>query len=458
MMDYEEGEDKKKVFSGHTITIVSVVVALIIFSAVISAYPHGMEISRSHDIAYDGSKDMFLSGKIGISGSIDGIIASENVSGEHFSGTDEIIVRDGMNERTFFGRDVTISGGDTEMNLSAVIHEKFGCAVILFNSSNSTSIGIITKDTMHMKCSGDAILSVRNGNVSIGNGTWAGNGDFIITFKGGFSASMNARIFGISTDRALNVSVERSSSFDNSLLDAFDIKLPPLPFDLNGACAIAGGGVVSIDGVPVPVKNFSFFRGEGAAVMGKSVHLNMKAILTVIDGRFYSTDRGTILWFIPDKIIGLWPIAIAVWLVAALIRRKFMKNVEDYDKGLTGLAITIYVLAFAISAYLWDWEVRYEFGQSILSAVMESVKGGFAVGQWIIAPFEIIPWFAALVFIAIPIRIILSSIFGLIGLERLGKGVGKATGLLMLFFAGVIYISFFLNVTLSPLIKSFIGF
>ncbi len=457
-MDYKEEEDKnKKIFSGNTITIVAGVIALIIFSAVVSAYPHGMEISKAYDVVYDGSENMILTGKIGISGNINGIVASENIFSEQFSGIDEIIVRDGVSKRTFFDKGVVITGGDAEINLSVYVDEKFECAVVLFDSSNKTSIGIITEDIMHFTCSGDAILSVKNSSIAVGNGTWEGDGDFIIVLKGGFDASLDAEIFGISTDGAVNISVERGSGFDGELLNKFDIELPPLPFDFNGACAVSDG-VVSIDGSPETIKNFSFLRGEGTAMVGKNVHLDMKAILLILDGDFYPNDGGTVLWFIPDRIIGLWPIAIATWVIAALLRKRFSTKIENYDKGLSGVAMIIHILAFFISFYLWDWEIRYEFGQSILSVAVESIRGGIAMEQWVIAPFEIIPWFAALVLIAIPINITLSLIFGLIGLERLGKGAGKATGMLMLFFAGIIYVSFFLNITISPLVKSFIGF
>jgi len=119
----------------------------------------------------------------------------------------------------------------------------------------------------------------------------------------------------------------------------------------------------------------------------------------------------------------------------------------------------IHILAFAISFYLWDWEIRYEFGQSIISSAMAFAGGGSAgIKELMIIPFEIVPWLAAFTLIAMPIRIILSSIFSLIGLERVGKGVGKAAGLIMLFLAGVIYIPFFLNVTISSLIKGVMGY
>ena len=455
-MDYEDDKGKRE-FSGNTITIVSGVIALIIISAVVSAYPNGMGVSGTHDVVYNGSEDIVMSGKIGIKGSIDGIAAS-NVSGGLFSGAGEIVVSDGSSVKTFFNENIIISGGNSELNLTAYIDEEFGCAVVLFNTSNETSLGIITREAMNFSCTGDAVLVVKNSNVSVGNGTWDGSGDFVVTLKGGFHASMNAKILGISADGALNLSVEKGRAFDDKILDAFDIGLPPLPFDFNGFFAVSKGGL-SVDGNPVTIKNFSFLRGAGtAAVSGNNMHIEMKATLIIIDGDFYSTERGTILWFIPDRIIGFWPIAIAIWVVAYLVKKRYMSKVEDYDKGLSGTSMVIHALGLVISFYLWDQEIRYMFGGSILSAVAESLKDGFSLGQWVVAPFEIVPFLAVMVFIALPVSIILSSIFGLIGFERLGKGVGKATGLLLLFFAGAVYISFFLNITLAPLIKGFMGF
>ena len=456
-MDYDEEGGNKKVFSGNTITIVAGVIALIIFSAIVSVYPHGMEISEIHDVVYSGNKDIGMSGKIGIKGNIDGIVAS-NVSGEFFSGAGEIIVRNGSSVKTFLNRDFLVTGGDSELNLTSHINEEFGCAVILFNTSGDAPLEMAADGLINLSCTGDATLIIKNGSVSVGNGTWEGNGDFLITIKGGFHASLDAKIFGISAEGPMKISVSKGGSFDDTILDGIDIKLPPLPFSLNGFFAVSDG-VLSVDGNPVTIKNFSFFRGDGTAVLEeKSIRIDMRAVLAVIDGDFYSTERGTILWFIPDGIISLWPIAIAVWAITTLLKRKYISKVEDYDRGLSGLSVVIHVLAFAVSFYLWDRETEYMFGQSILSAAVKSLSSGFSILDWMVAPFEVIPWLAAMVFISLPVGIILSSLFGLMGLERLGKGVGRAAGLLLLFFAGFMYVSFFLNITLSPLIRGFMGF
>jgi len=451
-------DDKKRVFSGNSILIASAVIALIIFSAVISAYPQGIHISGSHSVIYSGSNNVFLSGAINLNGNLNGMIISENISEEGFYGASEIIITDGTVKKRFFNADVVITGGDGEINVNTRIDEKFGYAIAAFNSSNITALGILTKDVLHFRCNGDAILHVKNSIVSVKNGTWESSGDFNIILKGNFNASMSAKIFGIQTDEGMNISFKKSNNFDTSLLNDFDIDIPPLPFDLNGACVILGGKI-SIDGSSENIGNFSFFRGEGNAFVSKSMHLNMKAMLAIVDGNFYTAEKATKIWFVPDKIILFWPIAIAAWIISALIRKKYSAKMEDYDKGMSGVAMIIHLLALAISFYLWDWEIRYEFGQSIISLAMSFAGNGSpGILELMIVPFEIIPWFAALTLIALPIRIILSSIFSLIGLERVGKGVGKATGVLMLFFAGAIYIPFFLNVTIAPLIKGFIWY
>jgi len=377
-------------------------------------------------------------------GNIDGVIASYDTEEGNFSGVGEIIITDGSMEKRFSNADMIIKGGNGEIKVNLHIDEKFGYAIAVFNSSNLTAMGILTRDTLNFRCNGDAILHVDNSSISVKNGTWNGNGNFDILLKGGFDASINAKIFGFQTDNWINISLKRSNNPDTGILDELGIELPPLPFDLNGAFIISGGNV-SIDGSPENIKNFSFFRGEGTAVVSKSIHLNMKAVLIIVDGEFYTEEKGTKIWFIPDKIISFWPIAIATWIISAIIRKKYSSKMEDYDKGMGGVAMIIHMLAFAISFYLWDWEIRYEFGQSIISSAM-AFAGGGSIG------------IRELPLIAMPIKIILSSIFSLIGLERVGKGVGKAAGLIMLFLVGTVYIPFFLNVTISPLIKGVMGY
>ena len=453
----EEG-DKKREFSVNGILIASAVIALIIFSAVVSAYPHGMRISESHNVIYNGNNNVFFSGAITINGNVDGIIASYDVKEGNFSGVGEIIITDGSVEKRFSNADMVIKGGDGEIKVNSHIDEKFGYAIAVFNSSNITAMGILTRDTLNFGCDGDAILHVDNSSISVKNGAWSSSGNFDILLKGGFDASISAKIFGFQTDNGINISLRRSNNADTGILDEIGIEMPPLPFDLNGAFVISGGNV-SIDGSPENIKNFSFFRGEGNAFISKIAHINMRAVLIIVDGEFYTEEKGAKIWFIPDKIILFWPIAIATWIISAVIRKKYSSKMEDYDRGMSGVAMIIHILAFAISFYLWDWEIRYEFGQSIISSAMAFAGGGSAgIKELMIIPFEIVPWFAAFTLIAMPIRIILSSIFSLIGLERVGKGVGKAAGLIMLFLAGVIYIPFFLNVTLSPLIKGVMGY
>ena len=447
-----EGNGKKE-FSGNTITIASAVIAIIIFSAVVSAYPHGMHISEQHNVSYTGNDNVFLSGALTVSGNIKGLIISENISEGKFYGVEQVIITDGVEEKRFSNADITITGEDWKMNTNATINEKFGYAIAAFNSSNETAMGILTEDVIHFTCNGDTALHLNNGFISIENESWEERGNFYIVLKGNFNASVDAEVTGLQTAGGLNVSFEKSNNFDSSLLNSLDMEIPPLPFDIDGACMILGG-VISIDGSPERIDNFSFFRGEGNAFISENMHLNMKAVVSIVDGSFYTCEKATKVWFIPDRIILLLPIAIAVWIISAIIRKKYSAKIEDYDKGMSGFAFVIHILALAISFYLWDQEIKYEFGESMISLAISFARdGSMGFLQLMIVPLEIIPWFAAFTFIALPVRVILSSLFSLIGLERVGKGVGKATGILMLFFAGVVYIPFFLNVTVVPLIK-----
>jgi hypothetical protein len=120
--------------------------------------------------------------------------------------------------------------------------------------------------------------------------------------------------------------------------------------------------------------------------------------------------------------------------------------------------ISVHILLLGVAAYLWDREIQYIFGKSILAALQSLVQGGASgLGAWIVAPFELIPWFAALVFIGLPVRILLATIGNFIGAGSLGDEAGKGAGVLATSLGGIAYIAFFLNVTLAPIVESFLG-
>lgn len=441
--------------SAISVIVVSGVLSLLIFSAVVAAFPQGMHRSPLHTVSYEGTADAFFSGQLTISGPLNGTLVSRNVSTCTFSGMDEVRISDAWHEEQYFApAPLTVTGGWCIINGSAFLNVTFPAAVAVYNHTNTTRLSLFSSSPLIVQYTSPVRLTVEGGTLTVNNHTWQET--VYVDLSPGARMDVSAATFGLSTEDVLSLAFERGEQIPPSLADSLDVPLSSLPFSPDGLLGVMDTSL-TVDGAERESATISLLRGEGTARIGPRVSAQATGPLVVRDGTFVSDRQPSVVWFIPHRIIGLWPLAIAAWIMAAMIRKKWGVS-EQRDHRFRGLAVILHLLPLAVALYLWDRETHYLFGKSILGALSSLVRGGgITLGQWIIVPFEVIPLLAALALIAVPVAIIISAISRLLGVETLGEGVGKGTGAVLSFLVGVVYIPFFLNVTLAPIVSSFLG-
>jgi hypothetical protein len=439
-------------FSKTEIILITCIIALFVFIAIFAAYPQGMKISPSYKVVFNGDKNVFIAGDSNISGEIKGICIMNNISYLKCTNVSEVEI----NGDKFTGVNVIIEKGDGEMEIDGTL--SLCSFTLIYYNATEKKLGLMACENLSFNTSSITAI-VKNSSIMINEKRW--EGDQIISLKGRFHSFLETKMF-IFPAEGISLYFKEGKVSDCGILEEFldeeDIELPPLPFDINGFVFSDGGNVTVNENCFN--SNFTIARGRGHVFFGgnyKNYFLEGTMYLIFVNGEVYSNEKTNILSFIPDKLLIFWPLAVGVWILAWFFEKKMQKKCKQYDKEIGGIALVIHLFFIFMSFYLWDKEIEYQFGKSVISAIMSSLNGGFTTEDWIIAPFEFIPWMIIIVLLGIPVRIMLSSILSFIGLETIGKGIGKGIGLFISFLVGVFYISFFLNIILSPFLKSFIG-
>ena len=450
--------DEKRMFSERDLAIVAAVAAIIITVGVISAFPNGLHLSPSYEVRYTGTDTSLLLGDIDVNGGITGIIALRNITVCSIDAAGTVTVdMVGSPAETFVDPDIVIQGGDGAINGTMHIPSSLTPGAVVYNSSQGGTWAFAAP-SISLDVSPGHTFTVSDASISINNGSWTGQGTFSLQIEGESRATAAVDYCAVSTPDTVELTVERTADFNTTLLDVLDEELPPLPVSLGGVVGVLPeqGATISVDGDERDCDNVSLLRGSWTVSLGEQVSLRGDAILLLIDDSLYSPADAAI-WFIPDKLLGLWPLAVGVWLVTSLLHRRYRQDQQAYDRELHWLAIIVHLLAIAVSFFLWDAEVRYLFGRSMLDAAREAITGSTSLAAWTITPLELVPWLLGLVLIALPIRVLLTAVFRLMGFDTLGGGIARAAGLLSLLFIGALYIPFFLNVTVLSLLQNLLG-
>jgi hypothetical protein len=444
--------------SDKTLVLVTAVVSLLIFSGIIAAYPHGLHLSPSVALTYQGTNETFFAGKLHINGSINGTLAIHNTTQIRFSLVDEVRIVDSFHdEHTFTTTALTVASGDCTINGSGLMNTTLSSALAAYNASSTSQLLVLTDEVVSWHYRGVITIIVHNGEITIGNVTWHGKGAYYLTVIPHSWMMATAQEFILATREMVTLHCDAAPSYDDIFLDRYNITLPPLPFSLNGIVGVLDQPSTE-NWKTKTAANITLLRGTGTAVIHNQITVDASGPLLIQNGKFFTQEQPSFIWFIPANIIGLWPVAVAVLIAGALIRKKWPGYFEDRYLSLGGVGIIIHVLMLGVAAFLWDREVQYVFGKSILAALQSLAQGGTSgLEAWIVGPFELIPWLAALVLIGLPVRIFLVAIFKIIGIGPLGNEVGKGTGALLTSLSGATYIAFFLNITLAPIIESFLG-
>lgn len=451
---------KKRLFSNHEVTLIAAVAALIIGIGVITAFPNGLHLAPSYTVRYEGTDTTLFTGDIDIDGGVTGTMAMHNATSWNIStsGRVELDVL-GRGTETFTSPTITIDGGDNALlNGTMLVSTRLKPGAVVYNGSRNGTWAF-TAPRIPLELAAQTTLTMNHASIAVDGEQVADNESFSLTTQGDASVTVTADYCLVSSRDAVELTVKQSGRFNCTLLEMLGEKLPPLPVSLDGAAAVLpeNGATLTVDGEKLRCDNVSLLRGRWNASIGRSISLQGRAQLVLLDGSLHS-PADTSLWFIPDKLLGLWPLAIGIWLVTSFLRRRYRQGQEEYDRHFYWLAVIVHLLVLAVTFFLWDAEIRYLFGTTLLDVLMAALSAGStSLAAWAIAPLELVPWFIGLALIALPIRVILTAVFRLGGLDTLGGAVAKAAGLLSLLFIGTRYIPFFLNVTVLALLRSMLG-
>ncbi len=366
-----------------TVTFISMVASIIAFSIFVSALPEGIKISSTNKIGYNGKNLAFYGG-------IEG-------SGKELYAINSSAI---LNNRSFEGN-ILINGSLFFISYSALLIEE----------------KVITKE---VKIYGENCwVKIGSDNVFYKNIDGEINGEILIEING---------------EIKLKEGVENKSI---GILPEDFARV--FPAKLNKIFFINGSGKIKIDGKEKNFSKYVFFRGEGEYDKNK---LNASGYLLAIDGEFYDNEKR--VYFIPLKIIFLWIIALALFVISSFLKKNIL---FEKDKVFAGFSAVMWLLFFGISIYLWNSEMERIFGLNLLD-----VKK-ITVANILFLSLSIVPYLVAVGIIGFPARVAVASVFEMAGLTNIGKGIGRAIGFSLTAFWGISLINSLLNLTLSPLLK-----
>lgn len=169
---------------------------------------------------------------------------------------------------------------------------------------------------------------------------------------------------------------------------------------------------------------------------------------------FYTTSSGFNLGplAVPAISVILWLLAAGA-IVAGFLLKPLVAAQQAGGFGtirLIGLAF--HAVALVLAFVLWDAEIRQFLGTSLLTLISEGSYGqGAALA--ITAVFELVPFWAALLLLGMPVRFIVNSGLKLGGLKK-ARGIGKGVGDLAAWGLGAPFIPFFLNGVVGSVIEA----
>lgn len=173
----------------------------------------------------------------------------------------------------------------------------------------------------------------------------------------------------------------------------------------------------------------------------------------IIGTGFYTTSSGFNLGIlaIPSLSIVLWLLAAGA-IVASFVLRPLVAPDQAGGMGTIRLiGILFHALALILAFILWDAEIKQFLGTSLLTLLSEG--GGKGAMFAITAVFELVPFWAALLLLGMPVRFIVNSGLKLGGLKK-ARGIGKGVGDLAAWGLGAPFIPFFLNGVIGLVIEA----
>jgi len=285
-----------------TVTFISIVASIIVFSVFVAAFPAGIKIFSPFSILYEGENLKFYGGIEGEGNELYSINSSAF-----------------LNNRSINGQ-ILINGS------------------IYFNSCSAffTENKVFTKEVeIHGK---NCWVTTDDGNTFYESIDGKIEGEILIEIEGEIKL-----MEGIE-----NKSIE--------IVPESFIKIFPAKF--NKIFFINGSGKIKIDGEEKNFSKYVFFRGEGKYDKNR---LNASGYLLAVDGKFYDEEKK--IYFIPLKIFALWIVAIALFIISSFLKKNIF---TEKDEMFAGFSAIMWLLFFGISIYLWNCEMERIFGLSLM--------------------------------------------------------------------------------------------
>lgn len=465
------GPEKKPSRFPHV--LVTIFLILVIVGAVIAAIPTQTS-TQTYSLSFSQQKPtlLLLSGQVDVTGTLEAISIENGTS--QFFGIERLLVTGEMGTQVFNNTDLQIEEGQFIwwVTTPLEITETSGFIMVTdtFEEEKRTSITFFTNDPLDFE-GHTSFLTTQNSTVRIDNQVFTE--DLVIQLEGDFpTVHLGETIRFAITDTA-NIQIEKSGSpllFEDLLEnvigaeDDIDLNVPHLPFDANGI-AISMDINVTVDGSTLNYSYFCYSQGTYLVTVGDTISLDGICTLILTDKGFYVEEEGyDLVPFIPKKLIGFWPIAFGIWSITRFFlpkKKRFTRPYENTEKkSLKYWALFLHILFFLIAFYLWDREINNILGNSLLSLIYHEGVALFTLSSYnpliIMIPFELISWFVAFLFIGLPLSISINSLLDIWWLYPYGKGIGKGLGNLTIWLLGSVYILFFLNILISPLLNAVI--
>lgn len=278
---------------------------------------------------------------------------------------------------------------------------------------------------------GDTVFAT---NVTIHGNDCLITGDGIHTteIQGYISGTIGIRCYGTMTLKESQAENRSIPFIEEDFSRVFPARFDSIFFITNGS--------VKVNGESVAFEHHVFFRGEGIYREGN--RFEGTGHLTATDGKFYDNEKTIV--FLPAKVVILWMVAVALFIGSLYVKKT---TFSEQDEMFMGFSYVAGALFLALSLFLWHAELQRICGINLFD------MGTLTTGNILFLSLAVVPYLVAIGIIGFPVSVTVSSLFSMVGLSNLGKGIGRSAGLLMTTLWGISLLSSILNVTFSPLLR-----
>ncbi|MBU0498302.1 MAG: hypothetical protein KKC68_06115 [Candidatus Thermoplasmatota archaeon] len=235
-------------------------------------------------------------------------------------------------------------------------------------------------------------------------------------------------------------------------LEGFETVLTTVGYIINGGLVLVNSSdELLIDDIPQQITNVAFLRGSSFIET-----IDPKDEVTTISGEFRLVFLGDHFYTIQaptaDNGVAIPWLIIILWISALglfIFTRFYLKKQKEKDKDPifpSPLYLLLHISILIITFVLVDREISFQFGVSALDVLFGQ---GVNLIFFIIIGVQMIMWVLGYFLLAIPLRLILSSILTYVGVDKkLGKRLTKYSSIPMIWVFTALYVKLFINIML----------